>query len=309
MAGEAALRGDAGGAAAVNQSRSAPKRLRGDEALQDAPLGILGLQEQDVVETEADRKRRKIEKEQKAKAIWLEKAKAKKEEQKAAKQDAIARGEAVEATPSGPPLEETPLIAAQVLSLASSALNPMVSDEHLDYQFLQLKALRAQVVSVSEAIAQRNDVPPRERKKALHRVLVDRIRASNVGGTLVSSLGGDPAVTALRKGVASSVIKFLQSYPATFEVFEGPNKKGTLVQFVRLVAPNEQQEAREFVLQTVVNMLQARGGAASVTDICSDANVKAAAKGIVAKMPKFLAEQEDFLEVAEDWCVLRWLGA
>jgi len=134
---------------------------------------------------------------------------------------------------------DTPLLAPQIAVLARFICDPSAPAELLDAGYEGLKAARREIAQLSEVIGLRDDIDLVTRKRALLRVLTDRLRPLGEEGVMCSNLASDPAVQALRKGAVGSIQKFLQGFPDHFEVFSGVGKKSGLpIQFVRLPAAN-----------------------------------------------------------------------
>lgn len=259
--------------------------------------------------TEEEKKRKKREDAK----VFFEAKKKQKQEEKEARAAAIARGE----TPPEPekpkvtnPLQEPPLLAPHVKSFYTNFWDPTMEPAALKLAVQQLIAVRQDVITQTEVINQRDDIAPAARRKAMKNVLADRLQC-NFGSAAMAQLAADPTVQALRKGVAKSIKAFIDQHPDWFDfVEETHSKTGKAQQMVYLAAGGGYSEwalndkdsveiRSKKLLVKMGELLEANGGAMTVSKLGEDHAVRQLRKGCASSLAVFIRKHTDYFSMEE----------
>lgn len=278
-----------------------PDDVKEEEGYEDQPLEevLLELPQEPLEEDrESAKKRRKKE--------TLEDQMLRKDAHEEELAEALARGEVPLPEPAPPALEEPPPLAPHLRALTTAALDPGVSSEQLVVMFNRFLALREEMVGF---IAQPEELSVPTRRRTLLRMVEDRLRCMDGEAVPLAVLAADPAVVALRRGVAKSFLSFVQAYPESFQVSEELNPRGKMMQVIRLVgagrpgtgiASLEGSVGAELLMKQVTVALQSRGGCALVSELAEDPAIKERSRGVATKLSKFLLQHDDLFQLVQD---------
>jgi len=200
-------------------------------------------------------------------------------------------------------LPEPPLLAPLVQAIAAASANFNITNESIAVTFQRLLAARNECATFA---GQQEDMPVTTRRRALHRVLYDRLWCMGDEAMPLQQLALDPVITALRRGVAKSIQPILQEKPECYQVIEEANSKGRMVQAVRLLAGGQQEMGAEapgtpeLLMQRLVAGLQAHGGYAPVSQLGQDPEIKESLRGVASKLTKFLEKHPRVFQVGPD---------
>lgn len=184
-----------------------------------------------------------------------------------------------------------------------------MSNDSLVAMFQRIVGVRQEVISTSSELNTIDEGTLPLRRKALLRTVVDRLRCVQDQTLPLDRLAVDPAIVALRKGVAKSLVAFVLGYPEAFKVKEETSLKGKKTQVVTLVgtgppgtnaATMESSVAAELLVGQVITFLQAAGGSAAVSTLKQEPAIRERAKGVAAKLSKFLSNYNDVFDVVTE---------
>uniref|UniRef100_A0A7S1L072 Uncharacterized protein n=1 Tax=Alexandrium catenella TaxID=2925 RepID=A0A7S1L072_ALECA len=255
-------------------------------------------------EDEEERKRKKKE----AAAAFFVQAKEKKDAEKRERAEAIARGEAVPEKEAPPPLSEPPALAPEVRAFTAAAGDPGVPLESLHALYQRIVSVRGEIATAADGISNREDATVQMRRKALLRVVVDRLRCVEDQTLPLAGMAADPAVAALKKGLTKSLLAFAGGYPDSFKITELPNSKGNATQYITLAGSGPKgtgadvangTAGAEKLLGQIHTTLQACGGSSTVEALGRDQQVRERMKGVASRLSKFLAHYPEAFELAQ----------
>mmetsp|Transcript_11010 Transcript_11010/g.25880 ORF Transcript_11010/g.25880 Transcript_11010/m.25880 type:complete len:374 (-) Transcript_11010:106-1227(-) len=181
-------------------------------------------------------------------------------------------------------------------AFVDSTLDPSVPKQRLSLMFDQLLRKRDEQARLGA------QMPDQTGRAAVLNAIVELLRCVEGHTLQLSTLASDPSVTAVRKGVVRSLLAFVRSCPEHLELVETCNSRGNTIQMVRLAGAAEVQKLSgpELLIEQVTLTLRAMGGSASVSQLGQDAAIRDRAKGVAAKLSKFLSAHSELFSVVED---------
>jgi len=261
-----------------------------------APCGGAGPSAPPAADAEAIAEEKKKRKKEDAK-IFFEQKKKQKQEEKEKRDAAIARGELPPEPekPKAAPLKEPPLLFPHAQALHSTFWDPSADPDALRAVVQELLAARRQLAAETEEISKRDDIAQPARRKALLKVIADRLQCVR-GGAPMAQLAGDPTIQVLRKGVTRSFKDFAQKHPDWFTYAE-ENTNGKFMQMVYLsdgyhttpineVTLKQRTERLLFKIGTILKATDS--GGLPVSALGADPAVRDLRKGVAAGLKQFL---------------------